>query len=228
MDAPGLPAGPQPVPAATAVIYPSIADWLNYCDSHPDRAGEDFQAHIAVFERHGYWHMNQLAGPRMTIKKLSDWLSIQQIYWFSMLRKMLHWSKMVYFRWNWKMSDCTGSTYIQCFIQVTCYWKRPLLWLHSPLNIHPCAVQHVWGKNMGLGFDVGSWGLKKRLYWLKTFKHLKDIVKNVHKIYQSIPSNLACARVLQCLRLPSHAPKIWFIENTKLRAVSFQAPRKCV
>ena len=60
---------------------------------------------------------------------------------------------------------------------------------------------------MGLNFDVGSWGLKQRLYWLETFEHLKDIVKNVHKNYQSIPSNLACARVLRCLRLPSHAPK---------------------
>src|SRR5271155_3919462 len=33
MDAPGLPAGLQPVPAATTVVYPSIAYWPNYCDS---------------------------------------------------------------------------------------------------------------------------------------------------------------------------------------------------
>src|SRR5271168_741546 len=76
MDVPGLPAGLQPVPAATAIVYPSIADWLNYCDSHPDRAGEDFKTHIAVFDRHGFRRMNQLTGPWMTVEKLSDWLSI--------------------------------------------------------------------------------------------------------------------------------------------------------
>jgi hypothetical protein len=64
------------VPAATAVIYPSISDWLNYCDSHPNRAGEDFKTHIAVFDRHGYRRINQLTGPRMTVEKLSEWLSI--------------------------------------------------------------------------------------------------------------------------------------------------------
>jgi hypothetical protein len=78
MDASRLPgpAGLQPVPAATAVIYPSISDWLNYCDSHPNRAGEDFKTHIAVFDRHGYRRINQLTGPRMTVEKLSEWLSI--------------------------------------------------------------------------------------------------------------------------------------------------------
>jgi hypothetical protein len=78
MDAPGLSqaASLRPVPAAAAVVYPNIADWLNYCDSHPDRAGEDFKTHIVAFDRHGYRRMNQLIGPRMTVEKLSDWLSI--------------------------------------------------------------------------------------------------------------------------------------------------------
>jgi hypothetical protein len=76
MDVPGLPARLQPVPATAAVVYPNIADWLDYCDSHPDRAGEDFGSHIAAFHRHGYRCMNQLTGPRMTIEKLSEWLSI--------------------------------------------------------------------------------------------------------------------------------------------------------
>jgi hypothetical protein len=78
MDPPGLSQAAmlQPVPTATAVIYPNIADWLNYCDSHPDCAGEDFKTHIMAFDRHGYQCMNQLMGPRMTVEKLSDWLSI--------------------------------------------------------------------------------------------------------------------------------------------------------
>lgn len=78
MDALGPPAGLQPVPAAAtaAVVYPTIADWLNYCDNHPDRAGEDFKGHITAFDRHGYRRMNQLTGPRVSVEKLSGWLSI--------------------------------------------------------------------------------------------------------------------------------------------------------
>lgn len=64
------------MPATTTVIYPNIADWLNYCDRHPDRAGEDFKTHIAAFNQHGYRRMNQLTGSRMTVEKLSQWLSI--------------------------------------------------------------------------------------------------------------------------------------------------------
>ncbi|KAF8229135.1 hypothetical protein L208DRAFT_1379050 [Tricholoma matsutake] len=76
MEVPGLPARLQPVPTAAAVVYPDISNWLNYCNSHPDHAGEDFRSHIAAFNRHGYRHMNQLTGPQMTIEKLSEWLSI--------------------------------------------------------------------------------------------------------------------------------------------------------
>ena len=76
MDVPGPPAGLQPALAAPAVVYPNITDWLNHCDCHPDRAGEDFKAHIIAFERHGFQCMNQLIGPQMTIEKLADWLSI--------------------------------------------------------------------------------------------------------------------------------------------------------
>lgn len=54
MDVPRLPTRSQPEPAATAVIYPSISDWLNYCDSHLACAGEDFMTYTAAFKKLGY------------------------------------------------------------------------------------------------------------------------------------------------------------------------------
>lgn len=78
---PGPPAAVA-VPTANLVTtgakldYPKISHWLNYCDTHPDRRGEDFVAHIYKFDREGFRRINQLTGDRVTIEKLSDWLKI--------------------------------------------------------------------------------------------------------------------------------------------------------
>ena len=79
-------APPNPVPAqagvalaanqAVAVVYPLIRDWLEYCDRHPGRCGEDFAAHGEKFDKEGYRRINQLARDRITVEKLSEWLQI--------------------------------------------------------------------------------------------------------------------------------------------------------
>jgi hypothetical protein len=70
-----LAANAVPAPGAP-VVYPQISDWLRYCDRHPDRAGENFGTHIDAFNQQGYRRINQLTGSRMTVEKMSDWLSI--------------------------------------------------------------------------------------------------------------------------------------------------------
>jgi hypothetical protein len=62
--------------APAPLVYPKISDWLQYCDRHPDRGGEDFSNHIWAFDREGYHCINQLAGNRMTVEKLLEWLNI--------------------------------------------------------------------------------------------------------------------------------------------------------
>ena len=64
----------QPIPTKTEV--PKIRGWLNYCDKHPDRRGENFSAHAEKFDEEGYRRINQLTGERMSVEKLSDWLNI--------------------------------------------------------------------------------------------------------------------------------------------------------
>ena len=77
---PALPAGirmgnpSQPVPTGTDV--PKIGAWLKYCDNHPDRRGENFILHAGKFDEQGYRRINQLTGDRISVEKLSSWLSI--------------------------------------------------------------------------------------------------------------------------------------------------------
>jgi hypothetical protein len=53
-----------------------IPAWLTYCDQHPQRRGEDFSSHASKFDKEGYRRIHQLTGDRITVEKLSDWLSI--------------------------------------------------------------------------------------------------------------------------------------------------------
>jgi hypothetical protein len=66
-------------PAGAPIIkvnYPMIIPWLNYCDKHPERCGEDFSAHADKFNKEGYRRLHQLTGDRVSVEKLSDWLGI--------------------------------------------------------------------------------------------------------------------------------------------------------
>ena len=56
------------------VACPNIAEWLRYCDKHPQRSGDNLSAHILNFEDQGYQQINQIM--QATIEQLSDWLNI--------------------------------------------------------------------------------------------------------------------------------------------------------
>ena len=67
------------VPAPTVLVkFPNIADWIGYCDQHPDRSGANLSALIQKFQEQGFCTINQLtAGSnRIMVDKLSEWLSI--------------------------------------------------------------------------------------------------------------------------------------------------------
>ena len=72
MDNPRQPIGPIP----TKSEVPNIRPWLKYCDKHPERRGENFIVHAGKFDEEGYHRINQLTGDRISVEKLSSWLSI--------------------------------------------------------------------------------------------------------------------------------------------------------
>jgi hypothetical protein len=71
-------AQPPAMPPALkqTIQYPTISTWLEYCDRHPQRSGEDFSDHAWKFDKQGYRRINQLTGERITVEKLSDWIDI--------------------------------------------------------------------------------------------------------------------------------------------------------
>src|ERR1700737_4907308 len=56
------------------VAYPNIAEWLHYCDQHPQHSRDNLSAHIPKFEDQGYWRIDQIT--RATIEQISNWLDI--------------------------------------------------------------------------------------------------------------------------------------------------------
>ena len=56
------------------VACPNIAEWLHYCDKHPQHSGDNLSTHISKFEDQGYWQIDQITWA--TIEQLSDWLNI--------------------------------------------------------------------------------------------------------------------------------------------------------
>ena len=52
------------------VTCPNIAEWLHYCDKHPQRSGDNLSAHILNFEDQGYQQINQIM--QATIEQLLD------------------------------------------------------------------------------------------------------------------------------------------------------------
>lgn len=79
---PAFAPAPAPAPAPSApknvpnINYPSIGDWLRYCDQQPARSGENFGALVHKFTDEGYRRINQLTGDRMSIENMSKWLGI--------------------------------------------------------------------------------------------------------------------------------------------------------
>ena len=54
----------------------AISAWLQYCDSHPDRHGDNLATLAANFEAQGYRTIDQLTSGHMSIENLSSWVNI--------------------------------------------------------------------------------------------------------------------------------------------------------
>jgi hypothetical protein len=68
----------MPALPTQSVEYPMIAEWLTYCDNHPQRSGEDFSSLMPKFDDEGFRRLYQLTGDRITVEKLSEWLGIRK------------------------------------------------------------------------------------------------------------------------------------------------------
>ena len=68
---PGIHPGSHP----QRVLVPKISPWLEYCDRHPDRQGENFIVHAGTFDEEGYRRINQLSD-RMSVEELSKLLAV--------------------------------------------------------------------------------------------------------------------------------------------------------
>ena len=73
MNPAGLPAQPPP---NKKVDCPSIVPWLEYCDKHPIRSGDNLSEHIFSFNKEGYRRINQLTSNRVSVEKLASWVKI--------------------------------------------------------------------------------------------------------------------------------------------------------
>jgi len=80
---PPVPPGSQPHPSQQnptvpprPVRGPTISAWLRYCDSHPNRQGENFAGLADRFDEQGYRTIDQLTGSRMSVENLSGWIRI--------------------------------------------------------------------------------------------------------------------------------------------------------
>jgi hypothetical protein len=72
-----FPGQPAPAPTGAAAIeYPAITAWLAYCDRHQSRCGENFSLHAEKFTKEGYRRIDQITHDRISVEKLSSWLSI--------------------------------------------------------------------------------------------------------------------------------------------------------
>ena len=67
---------PVPPMRPEPVNYPDISEWLVHCDNHPQRSGENFSNLMPAFDHEGFRRLQQLTGDRISIEKLSAWLSI--------------------------------------------------------------------------------------------------------------------------------------------------------
>jgi hypothetical protein len=59
-----------------AIEFPTITAWLEYCDQHPSHRGENFSVHAEKFSKEGYRRIDQITRDRISVEKLSSWLSI--------------------------------------------------------------------------------------------------------------------------------------------------------
>ena len=58
------------------IKYPSISEWLEYCDRHPRHSSSRLGRYANAFDNEGFVYIDQLVGPRIIIESLAGWLSI--------------------------------------------------------------------------------------------------------------------------------------------------------
>ena len=76
---PNLPPNAQNVPAnPTPSPVPKLAAWLEYCDQHVDRSGDNMAQYKDHFEAEGFRCLDQLVGDIVSVDDLSRWLSIKK------------------------------------------------------------------------------------------------------------------------------------------------------
>ncbi|KIL67250.1 hypothetical protein M378DRAFT_9499 [Amanita muscaria Koide BX008] len=61
---------------AESYEYPSIVEWLNHCDQHPQRCNRNLGRYAPAFDDEGFVSIDQLVGPRISIEKLAEWLKL--------------------------------------------------------------------------------------------------------------------------------------------------------
>ena len=65
---------------AIATIRPSdvpkIDLWLEYCDRHPNRSGDNLVDIAWKFEKESFRWIDQLVGTTVSVEKLSEWLGV--------------------------------------------------------------------------------------------------------------------------------------------------------
>ena len=64
------------ISAESNIEYPSISEWLSYCDRHPRCSSSRLSQYADAFSNEGFVFIDQLVGPRITIENLAGWLSI--------------------------------------------------------------------------------------------------------------------------------------------------------
>jgi len=76
---PNLPTNAQSVPAIpTPSPVPKLAAWLEYCDQHVDRSGDNLVQYKDQFEAEGFRRLDQLFGNIVSVEDISRWLSIKK------------------------------------------------------------------------------------------------------------------------------------------------------
>ena len=68
-----------PMPAIATIRpsdVPKIDLWLEYCDRHPDRSGDNLVDIAWKFEKESFRRIDQLVGTTVSVEKLSEWLGV--------------------------------------------------------------------------------------------------------------------------------------------------------
>ena len=64
------------VPTIKATDIPKVEPWLEYCDKHPNRSGDNLADLAWHFERESFHRIDQFVGASVSVEKLSKWLGI--------------------------------------------------------------------------------------------------------------------------------------------------------